>query len=98
MLKRSAVTLNREPLEVSPQPVELAEEYSWPGNLREMRNFITRLLVLRDEKTAASDPCQAERSLEWRTGIVRGAAARTGPESARCRSLNQGPGRDALDS
>jgi two-component system response regulator AtoC len=55
MLKRSAVTLNREPLEVSPQLVELAQEYSWPGNLRELRNFITRLLVLRDEKTAASD-------------------------------------------
>jgi len=28
------------------------ENYSWPGNLRELRNFVTRTLILRDEEAA----------------------------------------------
>ena len=32
--------------------IEAAQDYDWPGNLRELRNFITRTLILRNEKTA----------------------------------------------
>lgn len=36
----------------SDQLVEAAQEYHWPGNLRELRNFVTRTLILRDQKAA----------------------------------------------
>ncbi len=32
--------------------VEVAQRYGWPGNLRELRNFVTRTLILRDEEAA----------------------------------------------
>ena len=32
--------------------IEAAHNYNWPGNLRELRNFVTRTLILRNEKTA----------------------------------------------
>jgi transcriptional regulator with PAS, ATPase and Fis domain len=35
--------------------VEAAQEYHWPGNLRELRNFVTRTLILRDEDSAYND-------------------------------------------
>jgi DNA-binding NtrC family response regulator len=32
--------------------LDAAQEYHWPGNLRELRNFVTRTLILRDEEAA----------------------------------------------
>jgi transcriptional regulator with PAS, ATPase and Fis domain len=34
---------------------EAAQDYHWPGNLRELRNFVTRTLILRDEESAYND-------------------------------------------
>jgi two-component system response regulator AtoC len=39
----------------SAQLIEAAQEYHWPGNLRELRNFVTRTLILRDQKAAYED-------------------------------------------
>ena len=55
MLRRGAISLNRSPFEPSKFLVEAAQEYAWPGKLRELRNCITRILVLRDEKMAMAD-------------------------------------------
>jgi transcriptional regulator with PAS, ATPase and Fis domain len=35
--------------------IEAAQEYHWPGNLRELRNFVTRTLILQDEESAYND-------------------------------------------
>src|SRR5580658_6199450 len=42
----------RPPLPLSPTLLEACQEYSWPGNLRELNNFVKRYLVLGDEKLA----------------------------------------------
>jgi two-component system, NtrC family, response regulator AtoC len=52
MLTRGAIELNRPPFRLSPALLEAAQEHTWPGNLRELRNFVTRTLVLRDEPSA----------------------------------------------
>ncbi len=39
-------------LSVSPRMVEACENYSWPGNIRELENFVKRYLVLGDENAA----------------------------------------------
>ena len=36
----------------SPALLNLLPLYSWPGNLRELRNFVTRTIILQDEKSA----------------------------------------------
>jgi two-component system, NtrC family, response regulator AtoC len=42
----------RPPLPLSPILLQACQEYSWPGNLRELNNFVKRYLVLGDEDLA----------------------------------------------
>jgi DNA-binding NtrC family response regulator len=42
----------RPPLPLSPTLLQACQDYAWPGNLRELNNFIKRYLVLGDEKLA----------------------------------------------
>jgi len=52
MALRAAVSAGQDPPTFSARLIEAAQEYYWPGNLRELRNFVTRLLVLQDEDSA----------------------------------------------
>ena len=54
MFSRGALEL-RQPLVFSDRINEAAQEYHWPGNLRELRNFVTRTLILQDEESAYND-------------------------------------------
>ncbi len=53
--RRQARDMGREGFEPSPALLGLAQEYGWPGNLRELRNFVTRRLVLRDDADAVRE-------------------------------------------
>ena len=44
-----------QPTIFSDQIIEAAQEYQWPGNLRELRNFVTRTLILQDQESAYND-------------------------------------------
>ena len=52
MALRGAASAGQESPTFSARLIEAAQEYHWPGNLRELRNFVTRLLVLQDEESA----------------------------------------------
>src|SRR5262249_25669254 len=54
MFRRGAIELGH-PFVPSERLVEAAQDYQWPGNLRELRNFVTRTLILRDEESAYND-------------------------------------------
>jgi DNA-binding NtrC family response regulator len=45
----------RAPLPVSPVLVDACRSNSWPGNLRELENFVKRYLILGDEQLALSE-------------------------------------------
>jgi DNA-binding NtrC family response regulator len=45
----------RPPLPLSPALLQACQDYSWPGNLRELNNFVKRYLVLGDEKLAVQE-------------------------------------------
>jgi two-component system response regulator AtoC len=53
LFRRGAIELG-QPTMFPDRIVEAAQDYDWPGNLRELRNFVTRTLILRDEKAAYS--------------------------------------------
>ncbi len=42
----------RSPLPLSPELLQACQNHPWPGNLRELGNFVKRYLVLGDEKLA----------------------------------------------
>jgi DNA-binding NtrC family response regulator len=42
-------------LSVSPRMMQACEKYAWPGNIRELENFVKRYLVLGDENAAIAE-------------------------------------------
>ena len=51
-MSRMAERYARPPLPLSAELMQACHDYNWPGNLRELSNFIKRYLVLADEKAA----------------------------------------------
>lgn len=45
----------RPPLPLTPELLQACQDYPWPGNLRELNNFVKRYLVLGDEKLAIAE-------------------------------------------
>ena len=54
-MSRMSESYARPPLPLSGPLMEACLRHSWPGNLRELSNFIKRYLVLGDETLAASE-------------------------------------------
>src|ERR1700687_6126119 len=54
-MSRMAEQYARPPLPLSPNMLQACQDYSWPGNLRELNNFVKRYLVLGDEKLAIQE-------------------------------------------
>jgi len=54
-MSRMSEQYARPPLPFSPEMLAACATYPWPGNLRELGNFIKRYLVLGDEKLAINE-------------------------------------------
>ncbi|PYY07369.1 MAG: sigma-54-dependent Fis family transcriptional regulator, partial [Acidobacteria bacterium] len=54
-MSRMSERYARAPLPLSPTMMQACLDYSWPGNLRELSNFIKRYLILGDEKLAIAE-------------------------------------------
>src|SRR6267154_2170594 len=54
-MTRMAERYARPPLPLSPQLLEACQAHAWPGNLRELNNFLKRYLILGDENLAAAE-------------------------------------------
>lgn len=48
MISEACEQAKRPMITFTPQAIELLEHYQWPGNLRELRNFIERITYLHD--------------------------------------------------
>lgn len=55
MSQQLATIHDLEPVNFSPQMIAACVAYHWPGNLRELGNFVKRYLVIRDEPAALAD-------------------------------------------
>src|SRR5690349_17964872 len=50
-----AESYGRPSITISPKLMEACERYPWPGNLRELGNFVKRFLILGDEELAIQE-------------------------------------------
>ncbi len=46
---------NKNEKSVSPEGIALMQEYRWPGNIRELKNFIQRISVMTDETVVSAE-------------------------------------------
>src|SRR5580700_10026342 len=54
-MNRMAERYARSPLPLSPALLQACHNHTWPGNLRELNNFLKRYLILGDEKLAVTE-------------------------------------------
>jgi len=54
-MSRMAEHYARAPLPLSPKLLQACQNHSWPGNLRELNNFLKRYLILGDENLAVTE-------------------------------------------
>lgn len=52
--------LNKEVTEIDPKALEILLNYEWPGNLREMRNVVKRMILLSSNAIAGMDTLPEE--------------------------------------
>jgi two-component system response regulator AtoC len=64
-MARLAAQYSLPPVHFSPPLIEACLRYPWPGNLRELENFVKRYLVMGDEATA-----MAELRANWRQNQI----------------------------
>ncbi len=77
----------RTPLSVSPSLIEACMNYRWPGNLRELENFVKRYLILGDEALALNE---LEIKKEEQPGAEETAAEIPQPPTSDLKSLVRG--------
>src|SRR5580692_9752214 len=54
-MSRMAERYARAPLPLSPALLQACQNHTWPGNLRELNNFLKRYLILGDEKLGVTE-------------------------------------------
>ena len=78
MMGQVAERYARPPLPLSPSLVRACENYPWPGNLRELGNFVKRYLVLADEGMAIAELQPADRAMSAGAGGGAGGVSQGG--------------------
>src|SRR6202158_4910657 len=82
-MSRMAERYARPPLPLSPALLQACQNHSWPGNLRELNNFLKRYLILGDEKLAVTELLPKNDG----TGGVSGEVSARGMEPGGLKSL-----------
>src|SRR5574342_837114 len=79
-LSRFAAAYGRVPQTLTPEAVELLENYAWPGNVRELENLVERLTVVSDAPVV--DETELPLEIAVGAGLAREAERESSYESA----------------
>ena len=88
-VRKHASQLARPRPHVSPRTLEIFQNYSWPGNIRELENMVKRIVALGDENLAAMELAtpapepRVERVAEARSYSLKAAARAASREAER---------------
>ncbi|MBT6809140.1 MAG: sigma-54-dependent Fis family transcriptional regulator [Flavobacteriales bacterium] len=62
---------NTPPIRITDDAVEILKDYNWPGNIRQLRNFVAQLSVIEKERTITSDKLQEQLPNISTNGLVK---------------------------
>jgi transcriptional regulator of acetoin/glycerol metabolism len=51
MMVKACLQVKRQPIYITSEAMKILEDYDWPGNLRELRNFVERVVHLHEGNT-----------------------------------------------
>ncbi|MDB9910358.1 sigma-54 dependent transcriptional regulator [Flavobacteriales bacterium] len=51
---------NTPPIRLTDDAVEILKDYNWPGNIRQLRNFVAQLSVIEEERMVTADKLQEQ--------------------------------------
>ena len=51
---------NTPPIRLTDNAVEVLKDYNWPGNIRQLRNFVAQLSVIEEERIITADKLQTQ--------------------------------------
>ncbi|MGH9805633.1 MAG: sigma-54 interaction domain-containing protein [Candidatus Acidiferrales bacterium] len=80
-LERSIIQYKRPAPALSAPLIERAKAYSWPGNLRELENFVKRYVILGDEEALLQDLREKAAAESFGDGTGLGLTGREGLKS-----------------
>src|SRR5712672_1732012 len=83
-MSRMAERYARPPLPLSPSLLQACQDHPWPGNLRELNNFLKRYLILGDADLAAAE---LQPRYDGNGGGARGDGAKSGEAGGGLKSL-----------
>ena len=59
------------PIRLTDDAVEILKNYNWPGNIRQLRNFVSQLSVIEQERIVTADKLQEQLPKNSSNGIVK---------------------------
>jgi transcriptional regulator with PAS, ATPase and Fis domain len=62
---------NTPPIRLTDDAVEILKDYSWPGNIRQLRNFVAQLSVIEEERMITADKLQEQLPNISTSGLVK---------------------------
>ena len=62
---------NTPPIRLTDEAVEKLKEYNWPGNIRQLRNFVSQLSVIEKERMITADKLQEQLPNISSSGLVK---------------------------
>src|SRR5216684_1616342 len=86
-MTRMAERYARSPLPLTPALLEACHNHNWPGNLRELNNFLKRYLILGDENLAVAE---IQPKNDGSGGARGDSGARSGESAGGLKSLARG--------
>jgi two-component system response regulator AtoC len=95
-LQKYSAKFNKDPMTPSEHLIEAAVRYPWPGNLRELENFVKRYVILEDDEGSFRELLEMSATRQRTSPREEAAPAREQGLKALVRSLKDGAEMEAI--
>ena len=62
---------NTPPIQLTDEASDILQHYNWPGNIRQLRNFVAQLSIIETERMISSEKLQSQLPNHSNSGIIK---------------------------